>query len=260
MLGAAGADTLDALDVPFAITSLADTVRVAESPLADRLQAGVDRLSLTPLGLLPEGMYRAFGFLKPLEVPADFAGATIDAGGSGSVLDAVRALGAGPLETGTSDTGVYSGFSKGPRALRAANDSFPQNAYTTGDAALLPKVDVVVASGKAAGRLDSDERAILEQAVADVRRGAPAAERAQAAAFCRAGGTIVSSPPGAVRDLRAGTAPLLARLRRDPATRAAARRALSAAGPGCFRAAPTVRADCRDDRRPPDRRRALPPG
>lgn len=219
-LSVAGVSTLDALAAPFAITSLPHALRVAESPLAVRLQAGVDRLALTPLGLIPEGMYRAFGFLKPLEVPADFAGATVVAPLSGPVGDSVRALGASPLEGGNSETGVYSGFSKGPEALRTANDAFPQHAYTTGDFALLAKMDVALTSGSALSRLRSEQRAILARAVADTRRATLEVERKQAAAFCRGGGTIVASPPGAVRDLRARAARVLARLRRDPETRA----------------------------------------
>ena len=69
----------------------------------------------------------------------------------------------------------------------------PAGAYTAGNIALFPKVDVVVASTGAFGRLRPAQRAVLRRAVAETRAASTGAagERAAAAAFCRAGGTIV---------------------------------------------------------------------
>ena len=88
-----GVATLRPLQAPFLITSLTHAARVARSPASARLQAGLEQISFTGLGLVPVGLYRPFGFLKPLLVPADFDGARIRADSSEAtraVLQATR--------------------------------------------------------------------------------------------------------------------------------------------------------------------------
>jgi TRAP-type C4-dicarboxylate transport system substrate-binding protein len=219
----AGVATLQALHTPFLITSSALAARVTTGPLADRAQAGLTGIRLTGLGLIPEGLYRPFGYLKPLLAPADFAGVTIRAPASKPMHDVLRTLRARPVEidaAGT-DTVVYSGFVASPGSLQRANDAFPQNAYTAGAVALFPKIDAIVASDDVIGSLTMRQRALLRRAAAEVRRERIAVtEQAAAAAFCAAGGTIVDTPAGALTELRQRTAPLLAKMRREPTTRA----------------------------------------
>ena len=97
-----------------------------------------------------------------------------------------------------SDTSVYSGFVNDAASLPSADDDFPQAAHTAGNIALFPKIDVLVASTGAFGRLRPEQRAVLRRAAAEARAASiPAAgERAAAAAFCRAGGTIVARHSG----------------------------------------------------------------
>jgi hypothetical protein len=127
------------------------------------------------------------------------------------------------LDVAGSDTSVYSGFVNDAVSLPSANDDFPQAAHTVGNIALFPKVDVLVASTAAFGRLRPEQRAVLRRAAGEARAASiPAAgERAAAAAFCRAGGTIVAATPSEVSALRRKVAPLLASMRRDPATSSA---------------------------------------
>ena len=203
---AQGVTTLRPLQAPLLITSSAQAARVTTGALADRLQAGLTGLGLTGLGLVPEGLQRPFGFLKPLVSPADFAAVTIRADSSRATRDVLRILGARPvgLDVAGSDTSVYSGFVNDAASLPSADDDFPQAAHTAGNIALFPKVDVLVASTGAFGRLRPEQRAVLRRAAAEARAASiPAAgERAAAAAFCRAGGTIVAATPAEVRALR----------------------------------------------------------
>jgi TRAP-type C4-dicarboxylate transport system substrate-binding protein len=219
-----GVATLRALQAPFLITSSSLAQRVTTGPLADRLQAGLGRLSLTGLGLVPEGLERPFGYLKPLIAPADFGGATIRSDGSRDTRAVLRTLGARPLgpDTREGDTALRSGFDSSSGSLPAAGSTLPRDSFTAAEVAVFPKVDVLVASRAALAALPPSSRSILERAGADTRTETIAAtdEPAAAAAFCRAGGTVVSAPPSALRRLRARTAPVLASMRRDPVTRA----------------------------------------
>ena len=220
-LQAQGATTFQALEAPFLISSASGAARATTGSIAVRLQAGLPRISLAGLALVPEGLYRPFGYLKPLLTPADFAGVTIRADRDGATSNLLRMLGAHPVDAGldSGDTAVHSGFVSGAESATTADDVFPQSAYTTGNIALFPKVDVLVASKRAFGRLRGSQREILREAAAVARAEAIAAGgESGLAAYCRDGGTIVRAPASALRALQAKAAPLLARMRRDPET------------------------------------------
>ncbi len=218
-----GVTTLRAVQAPFLVTSSAFAARVTTGPIADRLQAGLREISLTGLALVPEGLYRPFGFLKPLVTPADFVGVTIRAHFSTATYDLLKTLGARPVDLSVEhgDTAVYSGFGTGPQPLPTAKDEFPKDAYTAGNVALFPKIDVIAVSSAALGNLRAAQRETLRRGAAEVRAAtiAAASERAAAAAFCSGGGTIVTAPASALRALRKKSTPILASMRRDPATR-----------------------------------------
>jgi TRAP-type C4-dicarboxylate transport system substrate-binding protein len=240
-----GVTTLRAVQAPFLVTSSAGAARVTTGPIADRLQAGLQAISLTGLGLVPEGLYRPFGFLKPLVTPADFAGVTIRAHSSKATYDLLKTLGARPVDLSVEhgDTAVYSDFGTGLQPLPTAKDEFPKDAYTAGNVVLFPKVDVVVVSNAAFGNLRAAQREILRRGAADARAATISAtsERAAAAAFCKGGGSIVTAPAGALRALRTKAAPVLASMQRDPATRSliASIERLGSGGGGAVRCAPT---------------------
>ena len=158
-----GVTTLRPLQAPFLITSLTHAAGVAGSPASARLQAGLEQISLTGLGLVPEGLYRPFGFLKPLLVPADFDGARIRADSSRTTRAVLRALGARPvdLDARQGDTGVYSGFDNDAEVVPQSDDAFPRFAYTADDVVLFPRFAVVVASNQALRRLRGEQRRAL---------------------------------------------------------------------------------------------------
>lgn len=56
--------------------------------------AGLDKLGLTGLALIPEGQRMLFSFFEPVLKPADLAGKTIRAPQSDTTYDLLRALGA----------------------------------------------------------------------------------------------------------------------------------------------------------------------
>ena len=219
----AGVTSLRALHAPFLVSSPALAAHVTTGDIAARAQAGLGAIGLTGLGLVPEGLYRPFGYLKAFVSPADFAGVTVRAPATRPMGAILRSLGARPvrMDVAGTNTAVLGGFAATPASPRLANDVFPRDAYTTADIALFPKIDAIVASRGTLERLTAGQRAVLRRAAADVRveRLALGEQRA-ALGFCAAGGTVVAAPPRALRELRRHTAPLIVALERDPTTKA----------------------------------------
>src|SRR5438093_3945945 len=94
---AGGATTLQALQAPLLFISYRQSARATTGPLAARLQGGLPSIGLTGLGLVPEGLYRPFGYLKPLLVPEDFAEVSIRTNASRAAVELLRMLGARPV-------------------------------------------------------------------------------------------------------------------------------------------------------------------
>jgi TRAP-type C4-dicarboxylate transport system substrate-binding protein len=219
-----GVTSLRGLQAPFVITSPALAVRATSGAVAERLQAGLEGISLVGLGLVPEGLQRPFGFLEPLLTPGDFTGVTIAADSSGTTRATLRLLGASPVDLHAAgvETAILSGFARGAASPQQSDDEFPASAYTTGNLAVFPEVDVVVASDATLDRLRPEQRAALRDAAARLRAAAAGItrQRAAAAAFCSGGGTIVRAPPTALPALRAAVRPLVADIGRDSTARA----------------------------------------
>ncbi len=218
---AQGVRSLAPLQAPFRLMTLAQAERVAASPVANVLQAGLRGIGLTGVGLLPESPERVFGFLKAIEAPSDFTGVSIRVATSRTTSAVLRRLGAQPLDLdrGVGATAVYSDFRNDVVSGANATDTFPANAYTVGNAALFTKIDVVVVSGAAVAHLRTSQLSALRRAAAATRAEDAAAddEAQEAVAFCRAGGTIVTAPESAILELRRKTAPIVAAMR-DPET------------------------------------------
>ena len=191
-----GVTTLRPLQAPFLITSLTHAAGVAESPASARLQAGLEQISLTGLGLVPEGLYRPFGFLKPLLVPADFDGARIRADSSRS--DPRRPAGTrGPPGRPRREAGRHGRLQRLRQRRRgrpAVRRRLPTLRLHSRRRRALSQVrrhrrlepGLEAAEARAAQGAQSERPPISRNP-----RGAAAAERAAAKAFCAAGGTVV---------------------------------------------------------------------
>ena len=218
---AIGVRTLGALHVPFLIGTDEAAARATAARFSSRLLGGLPAASLEGVGLVPEALYRPFGFLKALVSPADFQGTTVRAPRTPAIRDLLRELGAKAvdLDATGSDTAVYPAFGLDLPG-RKANDTFPVNAYTASNVALFPKVDVVVASTSVFNELSAGERRILREAASDVRTAAIAANVSQGAAkaFCKAGGSLVEATPLEQQALRQRASVIEAALARDPTT------------------------------------------
>src|SRR5262245_38677293 len=94
----AGVTSLQALQAPFLITRQALFYRVITGPMADEMLAGLRKIGVTGLVLLPQALIHPLGLGRVLVAPRDFVGARIHTGLSKVNYLVLRALGAKPFE------------------------------------------------------------------------------------------------------------------------------------------------------------------
>jgi C4-dicarboxylate-binding protein DctP len=221
----AGITSFQAIQVPFLVTTEQGMDRLTQGTLAVRLQSGLPKLGLSGLGLVPEGLRRPFGFAKPLVSPADFAGIGFGANGSKPLLSLLRELGAKPTTlTGPAwERAVKNEAVVGEDSTLtlAADGALPRIGFTAGNLVFFPKIDALVANSGVLKHLSAKQVSLLRQAAASARAWATRAltEKRGRAAYCKAGGTIVTAPATAITALRAKAATVVAAMRRDPLTR-----------------------------------------
>lgn len=220
-----GVNTFAALHAPFLVTSSALMAKVAEPDVADGMLAGLDKLGVSGLAMFPEGQRMFFSFFGPILNPADLAGKSVRAPRSDTTYALLSALGALPEDL-PGDL-FYDGMAAG--TLVAAESSFagaqslPKATTATGNLILYPKMNSLVASTNALAALSQAQRQVLEEAATATRDWvtqtgtSPAGD---AAAFCRAGGTVVAAAEADVAAFKAAAAPVYAKLEADPETKA----------------------------------------
>ena len=233
-----GVKAFAALHAPFLVTTNALLAKVTEPEVADGMLAGLDKLGVSGLALFPEGQRMLFSFFEPVLKPADVAGKTVRAPQSATAYDLLRALGATPDDL-TGDL-FYDGMAA--KTVVAAESSFagavslPKATTATGNVILYPKVNSLVVNNKAQSALSEEQRKALKDAAFGTRAWVAASMLStadEAAAFCRAGGTVVTATEAEVEAFRVAGAPVYAKLEADPETkiRIARIRELAAAVP-----------------------------
>ena len=86
-----GVASFDALHAPLLVDNFALEERVLQSPLADRMLAGLKPLGIVALGILPGPMRKPLG-RSPLVRPADYRGKTLAISRSSIAAQTLRAL------------------------------------------------------------------------------------------------------------------------------------------------------------------------
>ena len=218
-----GVESFQALVAPFLVDSYALQERVLRSPLAPRMLAGLDRLGLVGIGLLPGPMRTMLGIDRTFRRPADFVGARIAIQRS-RVADATfRALGARTVALAS------AGKLAGVDGLEQQLGSIASNAYergarsVTANLILWPRPLVLFTSGKFLATLsDADRQAVTAAArdlVADFTSAAVADDRYGTGLLCRAGFPLALASPRDLDALHAAVRPVYAMLARHRQTR-----------------------------------------
>ena len=211
---ALGVKSLTALDTPFLVTDERLVARIVDSDLAGQLMAGLPRLGVQGMVLTPESVRRPFGYDVPLLGPADYAGAVLRAPYSETNYATFRALGARPTDE------------PDPSTTRGAESSFtfaPAN-VATGNVIFFSKVNVLVINSQTRKQLTEAQDAVLGDAAQATRTWAVAHQPSdpdEARTWCAARGRIAAASAADLAALQRAVEPVIASMRRDPATASA---------------------------------------
>jgi len=218
--------SLRALHAPLLIDSYALEQRVLEDGLVRDMLGELRPDGFVGIGVLPGPLRRPVGFHGPLVVPADYQGRAIGEQQSRVAVATLRELAARPVAVPVAgDTAPLDGVEASMIAIESGRFDTP-GSHLTENVVLWPRPLVVFANSAAYEQLSDDQRRVLrEAAAAAVPRMAAAnqaSEREIAANVCRRGKiTVDAANDEQLQLLHDTVAPVLAGLRRDPATSAA---------------------------------------
>jgi TRAP-type C4-dicarboxylate transport system substrate-binding protein len=235
---------------PMAIDSLEAERRVLASDLPARALAGLARVQVMGVAVLPGDLRHPLGITRPLLAPEDFAGAYIGVRASRLAKKAFEQLGATVEFTAGDDFAGLDGIESDLTAIESVRADTVGASLAT-DLTLWPRVLVVVANPKAWARLRPEQRSALREAGREALPAAIDQLRSDDAdaydVLCRRGRVSFARTTPAQREtLRRAFAPITRGL--DPAAVDEVARLRAAAGP------PPVDPPCR----PPARAQAGP--
>lgn len=223
-----GIRSLQALAAPFLIRDDAALVGVVSSPLAGEMLAGLRRIGVTGLALMPGLLNHPVALKRPLVSPADFAGAHLAVFPSRATDLLVRTLGATPvpmdplggpgaIPSAATDGQIHMIFGTVPHGILTANVNLP------------PDVKTLVVNTAALDSLGPGERRALLDSARAVGASYLPPDRFSEAEIIEAGCTqpaadapwarIVIASPDQIAALARVTRPVYAQLERDPQTR-----------------------------------------
>jgi TRAP-type C4-dicarboxylate transport system substrate-binding protein len=222
----AGVTSFDALHAPFVVDSYELEGAVLEAGVADELLEGVQPLGLVGLGVLPGPLRKVLGVERPLLRPADFAGMRVGLNRSRVGSATLRALGAVAVTVpgGVDLVGQIDALEQQVASIDG-NTYDDAAKYLTANVNLWPRWVVVFINAKTYVALSESQQDALREGAKNARpvmlAAAEAAQEASTAALCGRGLTLAVASPADLAELRAAAAPVLARIARDPANRAA---------------------------------------
>ncbi len=220
----AGIPGLGVVEAPMTITSYAAEKALVSGPVAGKLLGRLDGTGVVGLGLTVGPLRLPFVAKAPLLGPGDWKGVRFRVFNSPVQADAVRALGATPVNLGLSFIDEISAGT-----LRGAEFDIPQYArsgfatqagHVTANVVLWPKVFVLALSKKRFDALTTQQQAWVRGAAEQAVTASVDATYGQAAAvrkLCDRGVRFADATPGQIQGLRAKLRPVLERLAAKPA-------------------------------------------
>lgn len=220
-----GIPQLDALNAPLLIDSYELEQRVLMSDTAERALAGVRRLGLVPLGLLPGPLRKPLGVSHPLLTPTEYRGKSIGTQQSQLANDTLRALGARPVQLPQTPTlPGLAGLEFQLTGVDGDHLDVP-GSHLASNVNLWPRPFVLVTNAHAYATLTPDQKRILRTAAASVIPKLAATmrddETEAAGDICRRGNmTFDTASPAQLQALRHRVNHVYAELEHNPNTRA----------------------------------------
>jgi TRAP-type C4-dicarboxylate transport system substrate-binding protein len=224
-----GVKSFQALTAPMLVDSYALEDAVIESRITGQMLQGLDDLGVVGLGVLSDGLRKPIGVTGPILGPADWQGVTIGTLTSDGQVEAIRALGATPVQVNWTDReeGIANGTIQGFETsiwVHQHNPALTHLApYVTSNVNLWPQMDVLLANPARFEELTAEQREWLEEAAGDAatRSAALADQDAQIISNSCAGGARFAEASAAdLAALKAAFAPVYANLQQHPETKA----------------------------------------
>jgi hypothetical protein len=218
-----GVNSFDALLAPFLVDSTALQQRVLESPLAERMLAGVRRIKLVGVALVPGELRRPLGITRRLVGPRDFRGARIGVRPADIAAATFRALGATSVPYLEGSLAGLDGAELDVWTI--GGNKYDQHANAlTANVAFWPRTQAVVMNRSAFEALTPQQRQVLLEAgratVSSARARLVQLRREGLTGICRRAKTaLVTAPNIDLVALRKAVQPVYEQLERDPATK-----------------------------------------
>jgi TRAP-type C4-dicarboxylate transport system substrate-binding protein len=217
-----GVNDFDALVAPLKVDSMAVQQKVLASDIPTRMLAGVTKLGLVGIGVLPGPMRLPAGITRPLLTPADYAGARIAFSPSAVAARSLRALKAIPVESGFEGASISTDDGIEQQATSIGGNQYDGVVRTiTANVNLWPRPLVVVANAKAFAGLSGHEQGWLRSAARDAVDATTKVQMQMPdlAPMCRRGKVeLIDATATQLTELRAAFAPVYSWLRTDAAT------------------------------------------
>jgi TRAP-type C4-dicarboxylate transport system substrate-binding protein len=226
-----GVTSFQALQAPMLIDSYALQQAVLATDLPGQMLQGLDKIGLRGLGVLADGLRKPVAVKQPVLGAADWRGITFGTVRSQGQVQAIRALGATPMETFRRSrnqallAGTLAGFEMN-LLLYEHNVLANRAPYVTVNVTLWPQMDVLFADPDRLARLTGQQRGWLQQAAQDAAgRSAALADRANRDAqgaknACQSGARFATASRAELTSLRKAFAPVYASLQQDSQTKA----------------------------------------
>jgi TRAP-type C4-dicarboxylate transport system substrate-binding protein len=247
-----GITGLEAVEAPMTLTNYAAEKALVSGPVADKLLAKLDGTGVVGLDLAVGPLRRPFAAEAPLLGPGGWAGATFRVYNSPVQTDAVRLLGATPVNLGFGWIDeVRAGRLRGVEfdiAQYAQNGNTTEAGNVTANVVLWPKVFVLSISQKRFDALSDEQQNWVREAAdkaMQVSVDSTYDETTLAQELCEKGARFIAASPDQIAVLRTSLQPVLDGLAGDPANGALLTEIQAIAADHPEPDVPTVPEDCR---------------
>jgi TRAP-type C4-dicarboxylate transport system substrate-binding protein len=249
----AGIRSLEAVEAPLTISSYAASKALVSGPVAQDLLARLDGSGVKGLGIAVGPLRRPFAAQAPLIGAEDWKGVTFRSFNSPVQADAIRALGATPVNAGADWVDqIAAGTLRGVEfdiVQDAVNGNSALAPFVTANVVLWPKMFVLALSQKRWDALTDQQRGWVQQAAVLASKASVDAtwdESTAAAGLCASGVRFVDASASQLAALHDAVAPVIAKLAADPVNGPLLAKIQAIAGQFPRVEEPDVPATCRD--------------
>ncbi|HEV8651543.1 MAG TPA: TRAP transporter substrate-binding protein DctP [Actinomycetes bacterium] len=223
-----GITSFQALQAPMLIDSYGLEHAVLASDIPGQMLQGLSKVGVRGLGVLADGLRRPIAVKHPMLGAADWRGITFGTLKSQGQAQAIRALGATPMEVFRRSRnqalmdGKLQGFEMSLLVYERNALAHPAP-YVTANVTLWPQMDVLLANPGRLAALTQQQRGWLQQSARDAAgRSVALADRDVQSLknSCQSGARFANASPADLASLRKAFAPVAASLEQDPQTKA----------------------------------------